>query len=156
MFKLARLDKNDIFYDLACGYSDAVYIASIEYKVKKAIGIEKRKTAVTEIVEKTQALKNVKVIINDIRRVDISDGNVFLLWSNDDRIIKKMIGKFSTELKDGSRIISILSPPGLIVPNIIDFPFLCPVHHSSLQRASKNRSRLFTVKNVWILRRRGY
>lgn len=43
MFKLARLDKNDIFYDLACGYSDAVYIASIEYKVKKAIGIEKRK-----------------------------------------------------------------------------------------------------------------
>jgi hypothetical protein len=123
MFKLARLDKNDIFYDIACGYSDAVYIASIEYKVKKAIGIEKRKTAVTEIIEKTQALKNVKVIINDIRRVDISDGNVFLLWSNDDRIIKKMIGKFSTELKDGSRIISILSPPGLIVPNIIDFPF---------------------------------
>ena len=51
MFKLARLDKNDIFYDLACGYSDAVYIASIEYKVKKAIGIEKRKTAVTEIIE---------------------------------------------------------------------------------------------------------
>lgn len=123
MFKLARLDKNDIFYDLGCGNSDALYIASIEYKVKKAIGIEKRKTAVREILEKTKVLKNVKVIINDIRRVDISDGNVFLFLSIDDRIIKKMVGKFSTELKDGSRIISIWSPPGLIMPDKIDFPF---------------------------------
>src|SRR5216117_1499760 len=86
MFKLAHLDKNDIFYDLGCGNSDALYIASIEYKVKKAIGIEKRKTAVREIIE-------------------------------------KMIGKFSTELKDGSRIISIWSPPGLIMPDKINFPF---------------------------------
>ena len=57
MFKLARLDKNDIFYDLGCGNSDALYIASIEYKVKGAIGIEKRKTAVREIIGKDQSIK---------------------------------------------------------------------------------------------------
>jgi hypothetical protein len=34
-----------------------------------------------------------------------------------------MIEKFSTDLKDGSRIISIWSPPGLIIPAKIDFPF---------------------------------
>ena len=43
MFKLARLGKNDIFYDLGCGNSNAVYIASTEFKVKNAIGVEKRK-----------------------------------------------------------------------------------------------------------------
>jgi Predicted S-adenosylmethionine-dependent methyltransferase len=78
MLKLARLNKNDIFYDLGCGNSNAVYIASTHYKVKKAIGIEKRKKSVTELIKKTRDLGNVKVIVDDIRRVDISDGNVFL------------------------------------------------------------------------------
>jgi hypothetical protein len=55
--------------------------------------------------------------------MDISDGNVFLFLSNDDRIIQKMIRKFSSELKFGSKIISIWSPPGLIMPDKIDFPF---------------------------------
>ena len=123
MLNLARLDKNDIFYDLSCGNSDAVYIASTEYKVKEAIGIENSKTAVSELMEKTRVLKNVKLIINDISRVDISDGNVFLFLSNDERTIKKMIEKFSTDLKNGSRIISIWSPPDLIMPDKIDFPF---------------------------------
>ena len=41
----------------------------------------------------------------------------------DERIVKKMVGKFSAELKDGSRIISIWSPPDLIMPDKIDFPF---------------------------------
>jgi Histone methylation protein DOT1. len=123
MFNLACLDARDIFYDLGCGNSDAIYIASTEYKVKKAIGVEKSKTAVREIVGKTQKLKNVKVVINDIRRMDISDGNVFLFLSNDDRIIQKMIRKFTSELKFGSKIISIWSPPGLIMPDKIDFPF---------------------------------
>ena len=36
MFKLARLSKKDIFYDLGCGNSNAVYIASTENKVKKS------------------------------------------------------------------------------------------------------------------------
>ena len=52
MFKLARLSKKDIFYDLGCGNSNAVYIASTEYKVKKAIGVEKRKKSVAGLLEK--------------------------------------------------------------------------------------------------------
>jgi SAM-dependent methyltransferase len=123
IFKLAVLNKNDIFYDLGCGNSNAIYIAAMEYKAKKAIGVEKRKIVVREILKKTQGIKNVAVINNDIRRVDISDGNAFLFWFHDDRIIKRMIEKFTTELKDGSRIISIWSPPDLILPDKIDFPF---------------------------------
>ncbi|MDW0169272.1 MAG: hypothetical protein QN834_02735 [Nitrososphaeraceae archaeon] len=123
MLRFARLNKNDIFYDLGCGNSNAVYIASTHYKVKKAIGIEKRKKTVTELIKKTRDLGNVKVIVDDIRRVDISDGNVFLFWFHDDTVIKKMIQKFSTELKKGSRIISIWSPPDMIMPDKIDFPF---------------------------------
>ena len=39
MFKLERLDKKDIFYDIGCGNSDALYIASIDFKLKVSIGI---------------------------------------------------------------------------------------------------------------------
>src|SRR6185295_6462260 len=99
ILRLARLNKNDIFYDLGCGNSNAVYIASTQYKVKKAIGIEKRKKSVIELIKKTRNLGNVKVIVDDIRRVDISNGNVFLFWFHDDTIVKKMIQKFSTELR---------------------------------------------------------
>lgn len=123
MFKLARLGEKHIFYDLGCGNSNAVYIASTEFKVKKAIGVEKRKNSVTKLLEKTHVLENTNVIIDDIRRVDISEGNVFLFWFHDEKVVKKMVEKFSTELKDGSRIISIWSPPDLVVPYKTDFPF---------------------------------
>jgi SAM-dependent methyltransferase len=123
MFKLARLSKKDIFYDLGCGNSNAVYIASTEYKVKKAIGVENRKKLVANLLEKTRSLRNAKVIINDMRSVDISDGNVFLFWFHDEKMIKQMMQKFSTELKDGSRIITVWSPPDLVIPNKSDFPF---------------------------------
>lgn len=122
MLRLARLSKHDIFYDLGCGNSNAIYIASTEYRVKKAIGIEKRKKSAIKLLEKIKGLENVKVIINDIGRVNISEGNVFLFWFHDDLIIKKMIQKFS-KLKSGTRIISIWSPPDMILPDRIDFPF---------------------------------
>ncbi|HJR84739.1 MAG TPA: hypothetical protein VJ772_05150, partial [Nitrososphaeraceae archaeon] len=123
MFKLARLSKRDIFYDLGCGNSNAVYIASTEYKVKKAIGVEKRKKLVASLLEKTRSLRNAKVIIDDIRSVDISDGNVFLFWFHDEKMIKQMMQKFSTELKEGSRVITVWSPPDLVIPSKSDFPF---------------------------------
>lgn len=123
MFKLARLSKNDIFYDLGCGSSNAVYIASTEYKAKKSIGIEKRKKSVASLLEKTRSLRNVRVIIDDIRKVNISDGNVFLFWFHDEKMINQMMKKFSTELREGSRIITVWSPPGLVIPLKSDFPF---------------------------------
>ena len=123
MFKLARLSKKDTFYDLGCGNSNAVYIAATENKVKKAIGVEKRKKSVASLLEKTRSLRNAKVIINDIRKVDISEGSVFLFWFHDEKTIKQMMQKFSAELKDGSRIITIWAPPDLVIPNKIDFPF---------------------------------
>ncbi|HJR84690.1 MAG TPA: hypothetical protein VJ772_04905 [Nitrososphaeraceae archaeon] len=123
MFKLARVSKKDIFYDLGCGNSNAVYIAATENKVKKAIGVEKRKKSVASLLEKTRSLRNAKVIINDIRKVDISEGSVFLFWFHDEKTVKQMMQKFSAELKGGSRIITIWAPPDLIIPNKIDFPF---------------------------------
>jgi SAM-dependent methyltransferase len=123
MFKLARVSKKDIFYDLGCGNSNAVYIAATENKVKKAIGVEKRKKSVASLLEKTRSLRNAKVIINDIRNVDISEGSVFLFWFHDEKTVKQMMQKFSAELKGGSRIITIWAPPDLIIPNKIDFPF---------------------------------
>ena len=58
-----------------------------------AIGVEKEKS-VTKLLEKTHVLENTKVIIDDIRRVDISEGNVFLFWFHDEKVVKKMVEKF--------------------------------------------------------------
>jgi hypothetical protein len=85
--------------------------------------VEKRKKSVASLLKKTRSLRNAKIIIDDIRSVNISDGNVFLFWFHDEKMIKKMMQKFSTELKEGSRIITIWSPPDLIIPNKSDFPF---------------------------------
>ena len=126
MFKLARLSKKDIFYDLGCGNINAIYIASTEYEVKKAIGVEKRKKSVASLLEKTRSLINARVIIDDIRNVDISDGNVFLFWFHDEKMIKQMMQKFSSELKEGSRIITVWSPPSLLYLINQIFPFLFP------------------------------
>lgn len=127
MFKLAKLSKKDIFYDLGCGNSNAVYIASTENRVKKAIGIEKRKKTVASLLEKTRSLKNVRIIIEDMRKVNITDGNVFLFWFHDEKMIDQMMKKFSAELREGSRIITVWSPPGLVIPNKSDFPFFVSI-----------------------------
>jgi precorrin-6B methylase 2 len=41
MFDLAKLSKNDVFYDLGSGWGQALIIAVTEYHVKRAVGIER-------------------------------------------------------------------------------------------------------------------
>jgi hypothetical protein len=43
MFRLADLDEQDVFYDLGSGWGQTLIVALTEFKVKKAIGIEKDK-----------------------------------------------------------------------------------------------------------------
>src|SRR6185503_8737924 len=40
MFKMAKLSKNDVYFDLGSGHGRTVRIAAAEFRVKRAIGIE--------------------------------------------------------------------------------------------------------------------
>src|SRR5690348_16360313 len=40
MLKLANVTKNDVFYDLGCGWGQNLIIALTEFGVKEAVGIE--------------------------------------------------------------------------------------------------------------------
>jgi SAM-dependent methyltransferase len=123
IFTLADLRSSDVFYDLGCGNSNAILIAANEYRVKKSIGIENRKRAVKKVLSKINGIDNASIINGDIRKIQISDADVILFWFYDDRIVKRMLDRFTLTLKKGTRIISIWSPPGLVLPDKIDFPF---------------------------------
>ncbi|MDP9197421.1 MAG: SAM-dependent methyltransferase [Thermoproteota archaeon] len=120
---LADLRSLDVFYDLGCGNSNAILIAAKEYGVRKSIGIENRKRVIKRVLSKIAGIGNALIIDDDIRKVQISDADVILFWFYDEPIVRRMLERFTLTLKKGTRIISIWSPPGLVLPDKIDFPF---------------------------------
>ncbi|MBV9176986.1 MAG: hypothetical protein JO297_08100 [Nitrososphaeraceae archaeon] len=123
IFKLANLRKTDIFYDLGCGNNNTVAIAAKEFKVKMSIGIEIRKSLAIKAHKKIEGMKNAKIVNGDIRTATISDATVLLFWFTDPNVIHHMINRFENELNDGARIITIWSPPELMLPIKVKFPF---------------------------------
>lgn len=123
LFKFADLRKTDIFYDLGCGYNNTVRIAAKEFKVKKSIGIEIRRSLAIKASKKIFLLENAEIINKDIRKASISDATVLLFWFTDSKIIHQMIKRFEKELRNGARVITIWSPLDLMVPTKTEFPF---------------------------------
>ena len=63
LFRLADLCKTDVFFAVGCGNNNAVKIAAKEFKVKRSVGIEIRKTLADKARKKIISMKKV---INDI------------------------------------------------------------------------------------------
>jgi trans-aconitate methyltransferase len=123
MFKLANLSNTDIFYHLGCGKNNTVAIAAKEFKVKRAIGIEIISALAIKARKKIEGMKNAEIVNDDIRTTDISDATILLLWFAEHDIIHQLINRFENELNDGARIITIWSPPELMLPVKVEFPF---------------------------------
>lgn len=124
LFNFAQLNKFDIFYHLGCGKNNTVAMAAREFKVRKSVGIEIRKKMAAEAKKKIAGIKSAEVIIEDIKNVCISDATVILFWFTDDRLVRMMLKKFEKELKNNARLITIWSPPDLLLPSRVDFPFI--------------------------------
>jgi histone methylation protein DOT1 len=124
MFDFAGLSNSDIFYHLGCGSSESIRIACTEYKVRKSIGIEINKETAKVAREKIKNLKNAQIINEDFKKTNLSDATVIFFWFTDDKLIKMMIKKFERELRDGVRILTIWSPPDLMIPSKTEFPFM--------------------------------
>ena len=123
MFSLAGLKKTDVFMHLGCGQGEAVAMAA-KRGVKKSVGIEIDSKTAEAAMRKVAKLKNAEIITGDIRQADLSSATVILFWFSDPETVEAMVKKFRKELKKGARMITIWSPPGMMLPQKVDFPFL--------------------------------
>ena len=125
IFKFLDLNEKDIFYHLGCGDGTGIAIASEEFNVKKAVGIENNKENIqqAEKLLKKKNLKNIELLFEDIKTVKINDATVVLFWFTDNDIIETMMKKFES-LQHGSRIITIWGPLPGCLPAKVDFPYI--------------------------------
>ena len=125
IFKFLDLNEKDIFYHLGCGDGKGIAIASEEFNVKKAVGIENNKENIqqAEKLLKKKNLKNIELLFEDIKMAKINDATVVLFWFTDNDIIETMMKKFES-LQHGSRIITIWGPLPGCLPAKVDFPYI--------------------------------
>lgn len=127
MFKLAGIRKSDVFYHLGCGNANAVVLAAREYGVKKAVGIEPDRKLAARARKATAGLKNAEILQggsnNSLLDADISKATLVFFWSSDPDLADAMAEKFKS-LRDGARVVTVWSPPGMMLPHRVDFPFI--------------------------------
>jgi hypothetical protein len=133
IFKFAKLKKTDVFCHLGCGEGNAVAIAAKEFGVKKSVGVEIDKSMVADGSRKLVGIKNAHIVNADILNADISDASILLFWFNDSEIVDAMTKRFSKDLMDGARVITIWAPLGMMLPQKVEFPFF--VNRKPFKRA---------------------
>ena len=149
IFKFTDLGENDIFYHLGCSDEKGIEMAISEFKVKKAIGIDKNSEKI-EGAKNNLERKNIngKVICGNVEEADISDATVILFWFTDENIIEKMLEKFEN-LKIGTKIITIWSPLPDCLPEKVDFPYIInKVPFKKAQNLQEQLLAIFGVKCV--------
>jgi hypothetical protein len=69
-------------------------------------------------------MHGIEIIKKSIEGLNLSEASILFFWFNDLRLIDKLKQKIEKEMKIGSRIVTILSPPGLLLPSQVDYPFI--------------------------------
>jgi hypothetical protein len=123
MFKLAKIRKSDVFCHLGCGQGNAVALAAREYGVKKAVGVEPDGKHAARARKAIAGMKNAEIIQSGILEADLSKATLVLFWSSDQDVVEALAKKFKKSLRDGARMMTIWSPPGMMLPQKVDFPF---------------------------------
>jgi hypothetical protein len=125
IFKFAKLSFEDIFYYIGFGNNiHSLKIAKEEFGVKKVIGIEQNDKFLQNAKNQTKNIKGIDVIKKPIEELDISQATILFFWFNDVGLIDKLRLKIEKEMKIGSRLVTLLSPPGFMLPSVVDFPFI--------------------------------
>lgn len=109
MCKLAKVDKNDVVYDLGCGDGRMVCRAIANFGAKRGVGIDIDPERVKDSKETAQKYKvegKVEFRQGDVLKVDdIPDASVVLLYMGHD-INKRLQPILKAKLKPGSRVVS--------------------------------------------------
>ena len=124
MLKLAEIKPSDAFYDLGCGDASLLILAVKEFNVKEAIGIESHPSRYRKAkcnVKKQKLSNRISIIEEDIYQADLSEADViFKIHSEGEFDLQQL---FSTNIRNGTRIIKHDLPLLGYLPDRIDYPF---------------------------------
>jgi len=107
MCRLAKMNKNDIVYDLGSGDGTALIVASREFEVK-GVGVEidpLRAFISTLMIRINRVQGKIKIIRKNFYDVDISRASVVFVYLVP-KALNRLLPKFRKELKPGTKIIS--------------------------------------------------
>jgi hypothetical protein len=137
MLHLARVGPEDVFYDLGSGWGQNLIIALTEFRVKKAIGIEKDRERRDVCIERLQTWKIPpsrgtvlledfdKLLAGRVRGANLEEATVAFYGLSTGKLI---IDRLRRHLKRTSRLIyyyNCLFPE--IMPDRVEFPFYMSV-----------------------------
>jgi hypothetical protein len=107
MCRLARVNKDDIIYDLGCGDGTALSVAATEFKAKGVgIEIDPLRYLFSKIRLKINGLgKKVKIIKKNFHDVNISQASVIFVYLVPNAL-ERLRPKFLKELKNGTLLVS--------------------------------------------------
>ena len=124
LFKFSKLQNRNSFYYLNFGSNNYNSIKiSKEFQVKCSTIIEINDDSIKNR-KIPKELTNSKIIYSKLNSIDISNSSDLFYLTMNENYIEKLIEKFEEQLKPGSKIITIFSPPGMIIPDEVEFPFI--------------------------------
>ena len=102
-FRLARVGKDDIFYDLGAG--DGRVIIAAAKAGARAVGVELDPLRYLICKLRSARIKNARAIFGNIYNIPLNDATVVFVYLRD-WSTKRLKEKFARELRKGTRIIT--------------------------------------------------
>lgn len=105
MIEFAKLNKDDVVYDLGCGDARIIIAAAKKAKKAKGIEIDPLRFFISWLKIKILRLKNARILFGDLFKTNLKDADVIFLFLRQ-KANNKLQKKFIKELKHGTRIVS--------------------------------------------------
>ena len=105
MLTNATADSGSVVYDLGSGDGSVIIAAARDYRVKKAVGIEKDERLCSIARSRVSNLKNAVIINGNYDSIDISEASIVTLYQSASEN-SRLRHKFLRELIDGTTIVS--------------------------------------------------
>ena len=159
MLRLAKVGKNDIFFDLGSGWGQNLIIALTEFHVKKAIGIENNSERNKISLKRLERLEKIGITKEQFTVIDADFEYEFLKGKVKEHKLydatcifyglstsKSLLDKIEKNMKKGTKFVcyyDCLFPEIMPDKNGIDYPFF--VYTFPFQ---KTRSELMWLKTI--------
>lgn len=107
-FRLAKVGKKDIVYELGSGTGTAMIVAAKAFNVQKAVGIETSASRVWWSQQKARrhnVIKQTTFLQKNFYDIDLSPASVVYLYLVP-RVIKELQKKLLKDLKPGTRVVT--------------------------------------------------
>ncbi len=123
LLRLAGASRRDVFYDLGCGLGQLCIVAVAEFGVKKAVGIELHRGRAAKAAEHVQGLglsDRIEIWNEDYTESDLHEATILYCGHSEE---EEDVARFESELRRGSRFVSLFLPFVGVVPSAVDYPF---------------------------------